>query len=341
VPPGKLAEITGMLVSGEKVLWAGGPDALATLRTKAALWWVGVPWLLVVLVLIVAGLIPEGWRLIAVAPGLAFAAAPFVMAYLAGGTVYAITDRRVIVRLPSTKRGSVDIFDEQQSISLSFDALDEKTEILPTRTGFGHLYFASAFPRAARWSITPANWRFAISRSPTRLPRCCNRLSRSGNRGNQNTDKAPRERRPFYAKIGHNDPAGARRGQCDGALSRPRFPHVLIMKLETLRGDIYGGITVAVVALPLALAFGVASGIGPIAGLYGAIAVGFFAAIFGGTPSQVSGPTGPMTVVMAAIVAQHADRLETAFTIVFLGSLLQMLFDVARLGRYVTTRPIR
>ena len=81
------------------------------------------------------------------------------------------------------------------------------------------------------------------------------------------------------------------------------------LSVASIRGDIYGGITAAVVALPLALAFGVASGIGPIAGLYGAIAVGFFAAVFGGTPSQVSGPTGPMTVVMAIVVAEHADNL--------------------------------
>ena len=71
--------------------------------------------------------------------------------------------------------------------------------------------------------------------------------------------------------------------------------------------------TAAVVALPLALAFGVASGAGPIAGLYGAIAVGFFASLFGGTPAQVSGPTGPMTVVMAAVVASHAtSKIQTA-----------------------------
>ena len=66
-----------------------------------------------------------------------------------------------------------------------------------------------------------------------------------------------------------------------------------------LKGDIYGGLTAAVVALPLALAFGEASGAGPIAGLYGAIFVGFFATLLGGTPSQVSGPTGPMIVVFA------------------------------------------
>lgn len=111
------------------------------------------------------------------------------------------------------------------------------------------------------------------------------------------------------------------------------------MTLATLRGDIYGGVTAAVVALPLALAFGVASGLGPIAGLYGAIAVGFFAAVFGGTPSQVSGPTGPMTVVMGGIVAQYADRLETAFAIVMLGGVIQVLFGAMRVGRFASYTP--
>lgn len=109
--------------------------------------------------------------------------------------------------------------------------------------------------------------------------------------------------------------------------------------LANLKGDIFGGLTAAVVALPLALAFGVASGIGPIAGLYGAIAVGFFAAIFGGTPSQISGPTGPMTVVMAAVVATHATNLGEAFAIVILGGALQVVFGLARLGRYITYTP--
>jgi SulP family sulfate permease len=109
--------------------------------------------------------------------------------------------------------------------------------------------------------------------------------------------------------------------------------------LKNLRGDIYGGITAAVVALPLAMAFGVASGVGPIAGLYGAIAVGFFAAVFGGTDSQVSGPTGPMTVVMGAIVAQYAHNLPEAFAIVFLGGMLQIVFGTLRLGRYISYTP--
>lgn len=101
----------------------------------------------------------------------------------------------------------------------------------------------------------------------------------------------------------------------------------------------FGGLTAAVVALPLALAFGLASGVGPIAGLYGAIATGFFAALFGGTPAQVSGPTGPMTVVMAAVVASHADSLPEAFTIVMLGGVFQVMFGMLGLGRYVTFTP--
>ena len=76
---------------------------------------------------------------------------------------------------------------------------------------------------------------------------------------------------------------------------------------STLRGDIFGGVTAGIVALPLALAFGVSSGLGAAYGLYGAIFIGFFAAIFGGTAVQISGPTGPMTVVTAAAVIGMAD----------------------------------
>ncbi len=71
------------------------------------------------------------------------------------------------------------------------------------------------------------------------------------------------------------------------------------IRFNNLKGDIFGGVTAAIVSLPLA----VASGVGPIGGLYGAICVGFFAALFGGTPTLISEPTGPMTVVMTAIVA--------------------------------------
>ncbi len=108
---------------------------------------------------------------------------------------------------------------------------------------------------------------------------------------------------------------------------------------DSLRGDVYGGLTAAVVALPLALAFGVASGAGPLAGLYGAIFVGFFAAVFGGTRSQISGPTGPMTVVMAALITQFAHEPAMAFTVVMMGGILQMLFGFAGIGRYIKLVP--
>ena len=109
--------------------------------------------------------------------------------------------------------------------------------------------------------------------------------------------------------------------------------------LNTLKGDIFGGVTAAVVGLPVALAFGVASGLGAVAGIYGAIAVGFFAAVFGGTKSQISGPTGPMTVAMAVIVTTHADNLTDAFFIVILAGLIQILLGVLRIGRYVAYTP--
>jgi sulfate permease, SulP family len=109
--------------------------------------------------------------------------------------------------------------------------------------------------------------------------------------------------------------------------------------LKNLRGDIFGGLTAAVVALPLALAFGVASGVGPIAGLYGAVIVGFLAALLGGTPSQISGPTGPMTVVMAVIFLNFSDQPAIAFTIIMMGGLFQILFSVLRLGSLISLVP--
>jgi len=116
---------------------------------------------------------------------------------------------------------------------------------------------------------------------------------------------------------------------------------VTINKLSTanLRGDLFGGITAAVIALPLALAFGVASGMGPIAGLYGAICVGLFASLFGGTPSQISGPTGPMTIVCASIFATFSDRPAIAFTIVIMAGGFQVLLVYLRIGRYVNLMP--
>jgi SulP family sulfate permease len=109
--------------------------------------------------------------------------------------------------------------------------------------------------------------------------------------------------------------------------------------LKNLRGDVYGGLTAAVVALPLALAFGVASGVGPIAGLYGAAIVGFFAALLGGTPSQISGPTGPMTVVMAIVVLKFMDQPVIAFTVIMMAGVFQVGFGLLRLGNLITLVP--
>ena len=120
------------------------------------------------------------------------------------------------------------------------------------------------------------------------------------------------------------------------------------LHFNNIRGDIYGGLTAAVVALPLAMAMGVASGVGPIAGMYGAIFVGLFAAIFGGTPAQVSGPTGPMTVVMAAIFIQYTGMFPDdptqgaalAFTVVMMGGLFQIAFGMFKLGKYIELVPL-
>ncbi len=109
--------------------------------------------------------------------------------------------------------------------------------------------------------------------------------------------------------------------------------------LDTLRGDLFGGITSTVVALPVALGFGIASGMGAAAGLHGAIAVGFFASVFGGTRSQISGPTAPMTVVMAVVITSHSTSLAEALTVVVMAGLLQILLGLSRIGRFVAYTP--
>ena len=113
---------------------------------------------------------------------------------------------------------------------------------------------------------------------------------------------------------------------------------------DNIRGDTFGGITAAVVALPMALAFGVASGAGPEAGLYGAVLVGLFAALFGATPTLISEPTGPMTVVftavLASLIATNPDQgLAMAFTVVILAGVFQISFGIFKIGHFVTLMP--
>ncbi len=115
---------------------------------------------------------------------------------------------------------------------------------------------------------------------------------------------------------------------------------------SNLRGDLFGGITAGIVALPLALAFGVQSGLGAAAGLYGAIALGVFASAFGGTPSQISGPTGPMTVLSSLVVLtaiESTGSLENGFgtiiTIFVLAGFILIVFGLLKLGTYIKYIP--
>jgi SulP family sulfate permease len=125
---------------------------------------------------------------------------------------------------------------------------------------------------------------------------------------------------------------------------RPGLRVLNHISTKNIKGDLFGGVTAAIVALPLALAFGVASGAGASAGLWGAVLVGLFAALFGGTPALISEPTGPMTVVITAVIASLTARnpetgLAMAFTVVMLAGLFQIVFGFLRLGRYITQMP--
>ena len=114
-----------------------------------------------------------------------------------------------------------------------------------------------------------------------------------------------------------------------------------------IKGDVLGGLTAGIVALPLALAFGVSSGLGPSAGLYGAIFLSFFAALFGGTPTQISGPTAPMTavsmVVIATILSVHNGSIEQALPYILCVFLLSGIFQIALgilgVGKYIKYIP--
>ena len=111
-----------------------------------------------------------------------------------------------------------------------------------------------------------------------------------------------------------------------------------------LKGDIFGGVTTAIISLPLALAFGVASGAGAEAGLWGAIMVGFFAALFGGSNSLISEPTGPMTVIMTAVLTSMMAKypetgMAMSFTVVMMAGAFQIVLGTLKLGKYVTLMP--
>ncbi|MEL7453050.1 MAG: SulP family inorganic anion transporter, partial [Pseudomonadota bacterium] len=134
-----------------------------------------------------------------------------------------------------------------------------------------------------------------------------------------------------------------------------------ILDTSHLRGDFYGGLTAGIVALPLGLAFGAGvfphdEQLGATAGLWGAILVGFFAAAFGGTNTQISGPTGPMVVVFAGLLASLTASLSVAnpglddgqiitmaipllFAAVVLGGVIQILMGVFKTGQFIKLVP--
>lgn len=129
------------------------------------------------------------------------------------------------------------------------------------------------------------------------------------------------------------------------------------LSTKNLKGDLFGGITAGIVALPLALAFGIqafggindpqAASMGALAGLVGATLLGFFASLFGGTHSQISGPTGPMTVISASLISGAWVSSQGNFSVVLLTmsmaglfcGLFQILFGVLRIGKYVRYIP--
>ena len=130
-----------------------------------------------------------------------------------------------------------------------------------------------------------------------------------------------------------------------------------MIKTNNIKGDIFGGITAGIVALPLALAFGIqafsgvsdpeAASLGAYVGLVGATLLGFFAAMCGGTHSQISGPTGPMTVVTATLVSGawassngsiSSVLISMALAAIFCG-LFQILFGVIKIGKYIRYIP--
>ncbi|MEJ8281319.1 SulP family inorganic anion transporter [Pseudonocardia spirodelae] len=109
------------------------------------------------------------------------------------------------------------------------------------------------------------------------------------------------------------------------------------LRPRALRADLAAGVTVGVVALPLALAFGASAGVGPAAGLVTAVVAGVVAAVAGGSHVQVSGPTGAMAVILAPIVATHGTAAVALVSV--LAGLIVLVAGVARLGRLAGLLP--
>jgi hypothetical protein len=135
VAPAKSAKLAPLLEKGERVLWTGHADIGSALRTQLALWWLGMPWTIGALVLIYFNLVPHDWRFLILVVGGVFLAGPFLLAFHAAGAIYAITNRRAIIRR--------DALGQKQTVLVPFEEMDENLEVMETRGTTGHLYFAS------------------------------------------------------------------------------------------------------------------------------------------------------------------------------------------------------
>ena len=112
-----------------------------------------------------------------------------------------------------------------------------------------------------------------------------------------------------------------------------------------IRGDLLSGITVAIIALPLALAFGEISQLGPVAGIWGAIAGGIIGGLFGGGMVGVSGPTAPKAAQIAAFMGffvigtTNQPDLVAAFSIIFLSGLILVAISMLKISRFIHYTP--
>ena len=108
----------------------------------------------------------------------------------------------------------------------------------------------------------------------------------------------------------------------------------------SLRGDVMGGVIAGFVLIPAALSFGVLSGLGPLAGLYGALAIGVFGALVGGTRGIISGPNANVTIIMAVVATEYAHSITEALATAILAGIIQVIFGLMRFGRYISYVPV-
>jgi len=158
VPGAVKSALADVLQPDEKVIWAGRPDPMATLRTQLFWWWLGIPVLVIALILHFGDVMSRDWSAAPVGIALALLAAPALMVAQAYGTIYAITDRRVIIRH--------DALGKRQVVDYTFGELDEALEILESGPEIGHLYFASG----ARSKVAYADYTGKVAFRELRKP---------------------------------------------------------------------------------------------------------------------------------------------------------------------------